>query len=285
MTSVALEAPPQLAPLVDLLSARRALVLTGAGASTESGIPDYRGPTTRHLPRKPVLYREFLDDPEARRRYWARSVLGWPKLAGARPNPTHGALAALEHAGAIAGLLTQNVDRLHAAAGSRRVLELHGALADVRCLGCGILERREAVQARLLAANPGWLELSAASAPDGDAELPPAQIAAFREVGCGLCGGLLKPDVVFFGEAVPRPRVEEAWRQLEAAEALLVVGSSLTVFSGFRFVRGAAERGMPVAIVNLGPTRGDALASLTLDARAGEVMPALAHALGVAPAP
>ena len=285
MTSVALEAPPQLAPLVDLLSARRALVLTGAGASTESGIPDYRGPTTRHLPRKPVLYREFLDDPEARRRYWARSVLGWPKLAGARPNPTHGALAALEHAGALAGLLTQNVDRLHAAAGSRRVLELHGALADVRCLGCGILERREAVQARLLAANPGWLELSAASAPDGDAELPPAQIAAFREVGCGLCGGLLKPDVVFFGEAVPRPRVEEAWRQLEAAEALLVVGSSLTVFSGFRFVRGAAERGMPVAIVNLGPTRGDALASLTLDARAGEVMPALAHALGVAPAP
>lgn len=268
-----------LGPLLDLLRGRRLAVLTGAGCSTESGIPDYRGPETARRARNPVQFKAFVSDPEARRRYWARSVVGWPRFRAARPNLGHAALAALERAGAALGLITQNVDRLHHAAGSRRVVELHGALHEARCLTCGARERRDDVQARLLEANPGYDVRAAELAPDGDAELPQALIDGFQVVGCLACGGDLKPDVVFFGEVVPRAVREAGQALLREAEALLVVGSSLTVFSGYRFVREARELGRPVAIVNLGPTRGDGDAQLRVDGRAGEVLPRLVEAL------
>ena len=269
----------QVAALAALLRGRRVVALTGAGCSTASGIPDYRGPQTRHRARNPIQFKAFLADPAARRRYWARSTLGWPRLAAAQPNPAHAALAALEAAGALQGIITQNVDRLHHRAGSRRVVELHGALAEVRCLDCGLWEPRDSLHARLLAANDGWLARAAELAPDGDAELDPAAVDRFEEVGCQGCGGALKPDVVFFGENVPATVTAAAWHLFREAEVLLVVGSSLTVFSGYRFVRRAAQEGRPVAIVNLGPTRGDGDAQLCIDADVVAVMPALAALL------
>jgi NAD+-dependent protein deacetylase sirtuin 4 len=272
----------ELAPraLVDLLAGRRVVALTGAGCSTESGIPDYRGPETARRARNPIQYRGFLDSAAARRRYWARSFLGWPRMATARPNPAHLALAALERAGMLTGVITQNVDRLHHAAGSARVVELHGALAEVRCLGCGAIEDRDGVQARLTVLNPRSVTWPVEHAPDGDAELDDDTVADFAVAPCLGCGGVLKPGVVFFGESVPAPVVEAAWALLGESDALLVVGSSLTVFSGYRFVRRASERGMPVGIVNLGPTRGDAHAHVRVDARCGQALPALAAALG-----
>jgi len=227
-----------------------------------------------------MQHQSFVSDAEARRRYWARSVLGWRHFSRARPNPAHQALAELERTGALTGLITQNVDRLHQRAGQRRVIELHGALADVRCLHCGELEERDLLQQRLLALNPGWTERHVEIAPDGDAELPPEVVRDFRVASCASCDGTLKPDVVFFGGSVPRERVAAAWECLEGASALLVVGSSLAVFSGFRFVRGAVARGIPVALVNLGTSRGDELAALRVELRAGEVLPALAALLG-----
>lgn len=267
--------------LAHLLRGRRVVALTGAGCSTESGIPDYRGPDTPPRTRPPIQHREFVEHAEMRRRYWARSVLGWPRLAAAVPNHGHHALARLEGAGAVDGVITQNVDGLHDRAGSRRVVELHGALARVRCLACGDVTSRDALQARLLARNPDWTERAraVAIAPDGDAELSDALVAGFEIVACEPCGGVLMPDVVFFGGSVPRATLDAAWATFERAEVLLVAGSSLTVFSGYRFVRRAAERGIPVAILNRGPTRGDELARLRLDARTGEALPALAAAL------
>lgn len=267
------------ADLVELLRGRRVTVLTGAGVSTESGIPDYRGPETRRRARNPMQYRAFLREATARQRYWARSVVGWQRWKAARPNAGHHALVALERAGIVRGVITQNVDRLHHAAGSRRVVELHGSLAEVRCLECGEVEPRAALQERLLTLNPGWADRRAELAPDGDADLFDARVRAFRVAGCESCEGVLKPHVVFFGEGVPRATVDEAFALLEEAEVLLVVGSSLAVFSGLRFVRRAAERGMPIAIVNLGETRGDAQATLRVEARAGELLPALAGML------
>ncbi len=257
------------------------VALTGAGCSTESGIPDYRGPKTRHQNRTPIQYGDFVAREAVRRRYWARSFAGWPRMAGARPNPGHLALAALERAGAVCGVITQNVDRLHHAAGSERVIELHGALAMVRCLDCGEREPRAAVQQRLGALTAAAPAEVAALAPDGDAELALGREdeKEFPIPACLRCGGVLKPDVVLFGENVPRPVVDRAWDLLGEGDVLLVVGSSLTVFSGYRFVRRAAERGMPVAIVNLGPTRGDPHAQVRVDARAGVALPALARAL------
>lgn len=269
----------EISPLTALLRGRRAVALTGAGISTESGIPDYRGGGTLRRARNPIQYREFVHDPDGRRRYWARSAIGWARFRAARPNPAHRAAAALEQAGALAGIITQNVDRLHSAAGSRRVVELHGALAEVRCLDCGTVESRDRVQERLLALNPGWEQRQARSAPDGDAELPAALVEEFRVAGCDHCAGTLKPNVVFFGESVPRATVDAAWTLLDEAEVLLVIGSSLAVFSGYRFVRRAAERGLPIAIVNLGQTRGDPLATLRIEARAGELLPRLVRAL------
>lgn len=268
-----------LADLVRLLRGRRTVVLTGAGVSTESGIPDYRGPTTRGTARTPIRYHEFVERAEARTRYWSRSALGWPRIRTAEPNDGHRALALLEEAGRSSGVITQNVDGLHQAGGSRRVVELHGSLARVRCLDCGDDTSRAAVQERLLALNPSWRARSAELAPDGDADLPEGAVAAFTVPDCTRCGGVLKPDVVFFGETVPPDRVEAAWALYETADVLLVAGSSLTVYSGYRFVLRAAKDGVPVVIVNLGPTRGDAKAAHRLDGRTGHVLPRLAHAL------
>jgi NAD-dependent SIR2 family protein deacetylase len=282
-------APPSVAPddplgrqvdaLREVLGGRRLVALTGAGCSTESGIPDYRG-AGRSPTRSPIQHDAFLRRPEVRRRYWARATLGWVRFHGARPNAAHEALAALEQAGPLAGIITQNVDRLHAAAGSRQVIELHGALEDVRCLACGRIEPRAGVHHRLLAENPDWLaRVSGDIRPDGDADLPEEMIAELRVVDCRACAGVLKPDVVFFGGNVPETTLATAWALFEQAEALLVVGSSLTVWSGYRFVRRACERGVPVAIVNLGPTRADREAALRVSARAGDLLPALVRAL------
>ena len=265
--------------LVRLLRAKRLAVLTGAGCSTESGIPDYRGPEARARPRRPIQHREFMEHEATRRRYWARSAIGWPRMASARPNAAHRAIAELESRGRLTGLITQNVDRLHHKAGSRDVLELHGALADVRCIDCGALELRDDLQRRIAELNPNFSATGVAIAPDGDAELPSDAIESFVVPACLACSGVLKPDVVFFGGSVPRERVTAAFGMLDAADALLVVGSSLAVFSGYRFVLRAAEMRIPIAIVNRGETRGDPHAAVRVDGPAGEVLPDLARAL------
>jgi NAD+-dependent protein deacetylase sirtuin 4 len=267
--------------LAELARGRRVVALTGAGCSTESGIPDYRGPTTPPRARPPLQHREFVDHEHDRRRYWARSLLGWPRLAAAQPNVGHRAIAALERAGVIAGVITQNVDSLHTAAGSDNVVELHGALARVRCLACGDITPRGVLQDRLLGANATWPARArmATMAPDGDVDLRDELVADFHVVACTRCDGVLMPDVVFFGGSVPRATLDAAWALFDQAELLLVIGSSLTVFSGYRFVRRASERGVPVAILNRGPTRGDPHAQLRVDARCGEALPQLLHAL------
>ena len=261
--------------LASLMRGRRTVVLSGAGISTESGIPDYRGPDGSLRARKPMTYQQFVGSEQARRRYWARSAVGWERVASARPNAGHRALAAMEAAGHVGGVITQNVDGLHQAAGSRRVLELHGALADVRCLSCGSVERRDTYQDRLLRANPGWDAQPGRAAPDGDVDLAPGVDSGFSVPGCRACGGVMKPDVVFFGENVPRGRVDAAFAMVDQAQVLLVAGSSLAVFSGFRFVERAAKDGTPVAIVNRGQTRGDAMAAVRLEGRLGDVLPRL----------
>jgi NAD-dependent SIR2 family protein deacetylase len=249
-------------------------VLTGAGVSTASGIPDYRGPNTRTRSRPPIQHREFMTSEAMRVRYWARSVLGWPRFRAFQPNPAHVALAELQRRGRVRHLITQNVDGLHQRAGSPAVLELHGSLAQVRCLACGERTPRDVLQARLLAENPGALAWTSELLPDGDAELPEEALRGFVVPACG-CGGLLKPDVVFFGDAVPKDRLAVALAWSDEAEVLLVLGSSLMVYSGYRFVERARARGQRVAIVNRGPTRADALADLKLDAEVGEVLTAL----------
>ncbi|HET6285100.1 MAG TPA: NAD-dependent protein deacetylase [Polyangia bacterium] len=264
--------------LATLLRGRRFVALTGAGCSTESGIPDYRG-EGRTGPRQPIQHDAYLRRPEVRQRYWARATLGWLRFSAAQPNAAHRALAILEQAGPLAGIITQNVDRLHHAAGSRRVVELHGALAEVRCLACASIEKRDSVQARLLTENPDWVQHAAAVAPDGDADLPEEAVTEFRVVPCAACGGVLMPNVVFFGGNVPEATVRAAWDLFDAAEVLLVVGSSLTVYSGFRFVRRASERGVPVGVINLGPTRADDAVQVRVAEPAGEVLPRLAAAL------
>lgn len=266
----------QLPELVRMLEHLRVVVLTGAGCSTESGIPDYRGPKTREKTRNPIQYREFVSTEEARRRYWARSMVGWPRFRAARPNAAHEAIRELEEAGVVRGVITQNVDRLHEKAGSAEAVELHGALAEVRCLECGAIEHRDRTQERLIELNPGWAARHAAEiAPDGDAELPRAVPQDFQIPACADCSGVLKPNVVFFGENVPKDIVTQAWRLVDSADALLVVGSSLTVYSAFRFVRGAAKNRQPIGIVNIGQTRGDEHAWVRVQARAGLVMPRL----------
>lgn len=267
--------------LAELLLGRRAVVLTGAGCSTESGIPDYRGPLTRLRPRKPVQIQEFVRSAGARRRFWARSAIGWERFRDAQPNAAHRALAALQAAGAVRALITQNVDRLHAKAGSSEVIELHGALHRTRCLDCGAHGSRDELQQRIVALNR---ELAAGvrAAPDGDVDVPDEMVAQFEVPDCAACGGVLRPDVVMFGEAVPRERVERAFAALEGGDVLLVVGSSLEVYSGYRFAVRARDRGVPIAIVNLGATRADPLAAVRVEGRAGEVLPALAQVLGAA---
>ncbi|HEU0012933.1 MAG TPA: NAD-dependent protein deacetylase [Longimicrobium sp.] len=269
-------------PLLDLLRGRSTVVLAGAGCSTESGIPDYRGPEGSLRARKPVQYGDFVRSEAARVRYWARSAVGWPRFSAARPNAGHRALAELEEAGVVRGIITQNVDGLHHAAGSRRVVELHGSLASVRCLGCGGVTPRAAYQERLLAMNTEWamrLAGQAETAPDGDAELPARAMERFHVPACQGCGGMIKPDVVFFGENVPKEWVEDAWRLYGEADVMLVAGSSLTVYSGRRFIYRAREDGIPIAVVNLGPTRADDVAAVKVDGRLGTVLPRLAAAL------
>lgn len=268
---------PDLARLRDLVGRGGVVVLSGAGLSTESGIPDYRGPTGAMRRHGPMTYQEFVGSPVARRRYWARSYLGWRQIASARPNDGHRAVAALQQRGLIDGIITQNVDGLHQAAGGRDVVELHGGLDLVVCLSCGIRERRHSLDARLRAANAAFVATASRINPDGDVELTDAQLDGFVPVGCGHCASdLLKPDVVFFGENVPRTRVDTCYRLVEQARSLLVLGSSLTVMSGLRFVRRAAALGVPVAIVNQGETRGDPLAELKIDGPLGSVLSGLA---------
>ncbi len=235
----------------------RLFVLTGAGCSTDSGIPDYRDRNGDWKRRQPVRYQEFMASERTRQRYWARSLLGWPAFARARPNAAHAALARLEAAGFIHQLVTQNVDGLHQQAGSRRVIDLHGRLDVVVCLTCGTRGERAGFQRALERDNPAFAALAATVGPDGDADLENADFSGFRVPGCPWCGGMLKPAVVFFGETVPKPRVERARQRLTEADALLVIGSSLMVFSGYRFCKLAAARGQPIAALNLGRTRAD----------------------------
>ncbi|MCK2216529.1 NAD-dependent protein deacetylase [Actinomadura sp. ATCC 31491] len=269
-----------LSSLNELVAGGGVAVLSGAGLSTESGIPDYRGPTGRSRRAEPMTYQRFLGSAEARQRYWARSHVGWRQIGLARPNTGHLAVAALQRHGLVTGIVTQNVDGLHQAAGAREVIELHGGLDRVVCLSCRERSPRAELDRRLRAANPGWAATSDVVNPDGDAVLSDAQVAGFRVVDCAACGGLLKPDVVFFGENVPRPRVEQCFAVVERARALLVLGSSLAIPSGLRFVRRAAALGVPVAIVNQGPTGGDAHARLLVDAPLGVTLSGLARRLG-----
>ena len=275
------------APVLDramgVLADRPIVALTGAGLSTDSGIPDYRGPGSPR--RTPMTYQEFLSGEPAQRRYWARSHVGWARMSHAAPNSGHRALAALERCGALHGLITQNVDGLHRAAGSGAVIDLHGRIADVVCVSCRRRSTRAALQERLAQLNPGFVEAAGGAveaAPDGDAQL--AAVDGFRTAACTGCGGVLKPDVVFFGENVPRERVARAYAMVDAAAALLVAGSSLTVMSGLRFVRHAHKAGTPVVIVNRGATRGDGLAAVRVDAGCSDVLPALAAAAATATA-
>ena len=254
--------------LEEVLGDRRWLVLTGAGVSTDSGIPDYRGPGTPV--RTPMTGQQFRSGPLARQRYWARSYLGWERISSVHPNVSHRALAALEGADRLSGLITQNVDGLHSTAGSRDVVDLHGRLDRVVCLDCGVLSARTALQLRLAALNPTFADGGVVLLPDGDVALEAT--ADFRTADCERCGGVLKPDVVFFGENVPADRVQHCEDLVDAAEALVVLGSSLHVFSGRRFVTRARSRGIPIAIVNRGGTRCDPIATVKVDAGCADVL-------------
>jgi NAD-dependent SIR2 family protein deacetylase len=237
----------------------RLFILTGAGCSTESGIPDYRDADGGWKRAAPVMFQAFMGAPAARQRYWARSLVGWRRLRAALPNDAHRALARLQHQDRVAQLVTQNVDRLHQAAGSSEVIDLHGRIDQVCCMRCQQRQSREDLQADLVRLNPDWAYLDAMQAPDGDADLEHQDFSRFQVPACRLCGGVLKPDVVFFGEQVPPDRVRRSMAQLLQADAMLVVGSSLMVYSGYRFAQAAALAGKPIAAVNLGRTRADAL--------------------------
>jgi NAD-dependent SIR2 family protein deacetylase len=252
----------------------RLFVLTGAGCSTDSGIPDYRDETGEWKRARPVMFQPFMNEEPTRKRYWARSLIGWRHFRLAQPNTAHHALAQLEQRGRIELLVTQNVDCLHQAAGSANVVDLHGRLDQVRCMSCEQRIPREEWQNLLIERNPAWAELDAREAPDGDADLESRDFADFEVPPCPYCGGLLKPDVVFFGESVPRDRVDRAMQALHESDAMLVVGSSLMVYSGYRFAQAAAEAGIPIVAVNLGSTRADPLLALKVALPCGE---ALAH--------
>lgn len=254
-----------------------AAVLTGAGISTASGIPDYRGVTGRRRPANPMSHRDFVSDPDRRRRYWARSMVGWASFGKTEPNAAHRAVADLQHAGHLGTVITQNVDGLHQAAGAVDVVELHGTLSIVTCLHCDLEVDRTWLQSELAAANPHWVGRTATSTADGDAQVD--DVGDFRVVACPGCAGVLMPRVVFFGAGVPRDTVARCYRIVEEAPALVVLGTSLQVWSGLRFVRHAARDGRPVAIVNHGTTRADDLATVRLDQDLCSVMPAVARAL------
>jgi NAD-dependent SIR2 family protein deacetylase len=282
----------QLGALTELVAGGDVVVLSGAGLSTESGIPDYRGASGVLRRQTPMTYQTFTGDALARRRYWARSHLGWRTIAQALPNAGHRTVAHLQRQGLLAGIVTQNVDGLHQAGGASAVIELHGSLARVVCLSCGDATSREELDGRLREANPHFAARVIAINPDGDVDLSDEELADFQTVGCASCdgqatlgtsaeaGGILKPDVVFFGETVPPDRVRECFALVERARLLLVLGSSLAVMSGRRFVLRAAKLGIPVGIVNQGATREDARAVLTIDAPLGVVLPELVRRMG-----
>jgi NAD-dependent SIR2 family protein deacetylase len=276
--------------LIEIFGAGNVAVLSGAGLSTESGIPDYRGPSGQaRRPGQPMTYQAFTGSAAARQRYWARSHLGWRHITGATPNPGHRAVATLERVGLVGGIITQNVDGLHQAAGASSVTELHGSLHRVVCLSCWQRSPREELDARLRAANPGWARGFSDAGPSGssepavnpDGDVALEETSGFVVADCASCGGLLKPDVVFFGENVPRPRVASCFDLVSASSALVVLGSSLTVLSGLRYVRHAASLGIPVVIVNQGATRGDSLAVATLDAPLGATLSTVTRELGL----
>jgi NAD-dependent SIR2 family protein deacetylase len=255
----------------------RLCVLTGAGVSTSSGIPDYRDEDGAWKRARPVEFRPFMTEPRVRQRYWSRSLLGWPVIAQAQPNAAHRSLAHLESLGFVELLITQNVDGLHGAAGSRNVIDLHGRLDHVRCMQCDRMLPRAQLQRQLLARNPTWANVAARVAPDGDADIENADYGGFVVPDCAECGGILKPDVVFFGEPVPRERVERAFEGVAQADALLVVGTSLMVYSGYRFAEAASAGGKPIAAVNLGRTRADHLLSLKIERSCDEVLSELSE--------
>jgi NAD-dependent SIR2 family protein deacetylase len=257
---------------------RRLFVLTGAGCSTDSGIPDYRDADGGWKRRQPVTYQDFVANPRTRQRYWARSLAGFQRLRHARPNDAHHSLAALERCGRISHLVTQNVDGLHQAAGSEQVIDLHGRIDTVLCLACRQRSSRDELQVELARRNPAFASLDALEAPDGDADLEHVAFETFDVPACDCCGGLLKPDVVFFGENVPPQRVERAMANLDAADAMLIVGSSLMVYSGYRFVRAMAEAGKPIAAINRGRTRADDLLAVKVDGNCADVLRALVSA-------
>ncbi len=259
--------------LAELLANTQSMtVLTGAGVSTGSGIPDYRDRNGEWKQAPPMQFGEFAKSDEARQRYWARSYVGWQRFGGAAPNAAHHALARLEAAGRIDTLITQNVDRLHSEAGSERVIDLHGDLSQVRCIDCGQTSARSAFQEAMKTANPDWHARVSRYRPDGDAELASDTHLDFQVPACAACGGRLKPDVVMFGETVPKDRVDEAMAAVDRADALLIAGSSLMVFSGFRFARRAHEISKPIIVINRGKTRADDMATLKIDADVGEVL-------------
>jgi len=254
-----------------LLSGGNIVVLTGAGVSTDSGIPDYRDEEGKWKQRAPMQFRDFVGSAAARQRYWARSTVGWHTMAGAKPNRAHSALAEMDQRGLLRMLITQNVDGLHSAAGSERVIDLHGRLDRVICLECRRVSPRTELQQRLEADNPDFVGQNFVQRADGDVELS-VDYGAFRVAPCPVCGGVLKPDVVFFGENVPAPRVKNAMNALEGARALIIAGSSLMVFSGFRFARAAARLGVPIVVVNRGKTRADELSTLRIAGNVGELL-------------
>src|SRR4030095_16437588 len=254
----------------------RLFVLTGAGCSTDSGIPDYRDSSGEWKRRPPIRYQEFVGNERARQRYWARSLAGFRRMRVARPNDAHHALATLERRGRIVQLVTQNVDGLHHAAGSENVIDLHGRIDTVRCLGCGQRTSRDELQRELERRNPSFAALDAVEAPDGDADLEGVAFETFDVPACHACGGLLKPDVVFFGENVPAERVQRAMAPIASSDAMLVVGSSLMISSGYRFVTAAADAGKPIAAINLGRTRADDLLALKVEDRCARALRVLA---------
>ena len=275
-TSPTLDLASGLAAALDVLARGPIAVLTGAGLSTDSGIPDYRGPDSPQ--RTPMTYQQFVSDDAFRRTYWARNHVGWRHVHRTVPNEGHHALARMDARGLLTGVITQNVDRLHHRAGSRTVIDLHGTYADIVCLRCGARSTRDELAARLEELNPGFAETAAGLAdveiaPDADAVI--ASTEGFVVAACERCGGMLKPDIVYFGESVPKERVARAFALVDAADALLVAGTSLTVMSGLRFVRHAARAGTPVVLVNRGATRGDELAAVRIDAGTSEVLAAL----------
>lgn len=271
--------------LTELIAGGEVLVLSGAGLSTESGIPDYRGPTGRARPASPMTIAEFGATQGARRRYWARSHLGWRAIAAARPNLGHRAVARLEHAGLVSAVITQNVDDLHQKAGSYRVVDLHGALSRVICLACDRTMPRPELESLLNAANAHWpaaTTVADAAKPDGDHDVDSAAIEQFQVVDCPGCHGILKPDVVFFGESVRPEKVARCYELVERCELLLVLGSSLTVASGFRFVSRAVKRSIPIAVINQGHTRADRYAEVKIDAPLGRTLTDIAGLLSSA---